>query len=255
MPELHDDVLAHRDWLLSFIHLPPRGTVIDLGCGDGHDLRTLAAMASGVPIRFVGLDASEQAVATARVRSATESRLQFEAYHLGSSLPFADASVDVVYSSNLLECLADPTTFAREIARILHPAGQVVVSHWDWDSQIFDGDNKPRVRRLVHAYADWQQEWMEHADAWMGRRLSGVLNASGYLEGEIHARVLLNTEYSDPWFGFTNAQAMRSLVKRGLADADDVQAFLSEQALLHEQRRYIYSITGYAYVGRPSSST
>ncbi len=34
-PEPHDDLRAHREWLLSFIRLPPGGTVVDLGCGSG----------------------------------------------------------------------------------------------------------------------------------------------------------------------------------------------------------------------------
>jgi hypothetical protein len=55
--------------------------------------------------------------------------------------------------------------------------------------------------------------------------------------------------YEAPFFGHDNAQAMRSLVKRGLADASDVDGFLRDQQELYEQGRYFYSITGFAYVG------
>lgn len=40
-PEPHDDLREHRDWLLSFVHLPPGGTLVDLGCGSGADLPAL----------------------------------------------------------------------------------------------------------------------------------------------------------------------------------------------------------------------
>ena len=124
------------------------------------------------------------------------------------------------------------------------------MGHWDWDSQLYDGTDKALVRRLVHAYADWKQAWMDHADGWMGRRLWGVFNATGLFEGRVEARVLTNTVYAAPHFGHENALAFRGLVKRGLADQDDFARFQKEQSELHEAGRYFYSITGYAYVGR-----
>lgn len=107
---------------------------------------------------------------------ACDARVSFRCEALGDRLPFDAQSVDLVYSHNLLECLADPGAFPREAARILRPSGQVVVGHWDWDTQLFDGADKALVRRFVAAFADWQQAWMAYAGGWMGRRLWGVFN-------------------------------------------------------------------------------
>jgi SAM-dependent methyltransferase len=218
--ELPPDRAAHRAWLTSLAALPPGGAAADLGCGRGEDLRQLAARLPGAGVP------------------------------LDERLPFADGALDLVYSHNLLECLADPRRAALEIARVLRPGGQVVVGHWDWDSQLFDGSDKALVRRLVAAYADWQQAWMAHADGWMGRRLWGIFNATGRFTGTVEARVLTNTRYEAPCFGHENAQAFRSLVKRGLASADDHARFARDQAELHARGRYFYAITGFAYVGR-----
>ena len=197
----------------------------------------------------MGVDASESGLAAAVVACAADPRLTLRHARLGDRLPFDDASVDLVYSHNLVECLPDARAFALEVARILRPGGQVVVGHWDWDSQLYDGADKALVRRLVAAYADWQQAWMEHADGWMGRRLWGVFNATGRFTGTVQARVLTNTVYDAPWFGHENARALRSLVKRGLAAAEDYERFEREQAELHACGRYFYAITGFAYVG------
>lgn len=97
--------------------------------------------------------------------------MSFRNARLSERLPFDDASFDLVYSHNLLECVPDARAVAEEVARILRPGGQAVIGHWDWDSQLYDSADKTLVRRLIAAYADWQQAWMEHADAWMGRRL------------------------------------------------------------------------------------
>lgn len=224
--------------------------VVDLGCGRGEDLRALGSRLRDLPIKLLGLDASEGSLTAARSEAAGDPRLTFEHHDLGQALPFEDGSIDIVYSNNFLECLADPNSFAREVARVLRPGGQLVMGHWDWDSQAFDGTDKSLIRRLVHAYSDWQQAWMEHSDPWMGRRLWGVLNSTNAFTGSVHARTLMNTEYCEPWFGHANARAFWSLVKRGLARAEDVEQFEQEQLRLYQEGRYFYSISGYAYVGQ-----
>jgi SAM-dependent methyltransferase len=246
---LSPDVLAHRDWLLSMAVLPESGAVVDLGCGAGADLLSLASRSRHPKHRFVGLDASEKSVTEARTQS-QDPRVEFGQARLEERLPFGDREFDVAYSSNLLECLADPIAFAAEVSRILKPGGIAVIGHWDWDSQVFDGSDKALVRHLVHAFADWKQAWMDHADGWMGRRLWGVFNHTGLFEGTTQARVLTNTIYEEPWYGYERAKDLRSIVKCGLASAADVASFTAEQEALAATDRYFYSITGYAFVGR-----
>ena len=250
-PELHHDFRAHRDWLLSFVHLPPGGTVVDLGCGSGGDLLALAERHADADARFVGIDASESGVRTAAARTADDPRVTVRQHRLdGGGVPLDDGSVDAVYSHNLVECMADPAAFAREVGRILRPGGVAVIAHWDFDSQVLDGTDRAAIRRLVHAFADWKQPWMEHADGWMGRRLWGVFAPTGLFDGAGHARVLTNTRYSAPWYGHARVQDFGSLVKRGLASQDDFRRVVADLEALDRAGRYFYSITGYVYVGR-----
>lgn len=245
-----DDVREHRDWLLALLPVPAGGHVVDLGCGRGGDLLRLAALHPGPTLRFTGLDAAEGSLAAARTAAAGDPRVAFARHHLADPLPFPDASVDAVFSHNLLECLRSPAAFVRETARVLRPARGVVVAHWDWDSQLWDGADRGRVRRVVHAFADWQQGWMEHGDGWMGRRLHGLFASSGAFAGRVHARVLTNTVFAAPWYGHARAHDVRSLVRHGLLAGDDADGFLAEQSRLHAEGRYFYGITGFAYAGR-----
>jgi SAM-dependent methyltransferase len=201
-------------------------------------------------LRIVGLDASARSIEAAVASGTGDPRVAFRQHDLSTQLPFESATVDVAYSNNLVECLRDRGAFAREVARVLKPGGWAVMAHWDWDSQLFDATDKSLVRWLVHAFADWQQAWMDFADGWMGRRLWGTFAATGVFEGTVHARVLTNTIYAPPWYGHARAQDFRALVKRGLATADDYERFIAEQEALSAQGRYFYSVTGFAYVGR-----
>ncbi len=254
MSTLPTDRAAHHGWLVSLTNLAHDGVAADLGCGSGGDLRLLAARHSAAGARLVGVDRSDAAEAGVATLAAADPRITFRRECLEEGIPFDDASLDLVYSNNLVECLPDPHAFALEVARVLRPGGQAVIAHWDWDSQLFDGSDKATVRRLVAAYTDWQQAWMDHADGWMGRRLRGVFDTTDCFAGSVHARVLINTAYEAPWFGHQNAGAIGSLVKRGLASAEDYARFVHDQRELQAQGRYFYSITGYAYVGYRSAS-
>lgn len=253
MTDTPPDRAAHRAWLVGLTGNVESGVVIDLGCGHGEDLRLLAARHSGTAVRFIGVDASADAVAAASSELGKDPRVTVRCGPLDGRLPFDDASVDLAYSHNLLECLPNPAGFACEVARILRPGGQLVIGHWDWDSQLFDGVDRALVRRLVHAFADWQQAWMAHADGWMGRRLWRVFQGAG-LEGTVHARVLTNTAYEPGWFGHENVQAFGALARRGLVPGEDYERFLAEQVALAAGGGYFYTITGFAYAGRRAAA-
>lgn len=250
------DRRQHREWLFAFADVPAGGVAVDLGCGRGGDLLAMADRHPAPASRFVGLDASPDTVAAASA-AATDARVVFDVADLDAALPFPDASTDLVFSQNLVECVGDRDGFVREVARVLRPGGVAVITHWDFDTQVFDGTDKALVRRLVHAYADLQQGWMRHADGWMGRRLHGLFAPTGLFDGAVHARVLTNTRYAAPLYGHAIAQSFRTLVRRGLVPADDVARFLGDLEVLDAAGRYFYSITGYAYVGsrRRDSST
>lgn len=245
-----DDVRHYRDWLLSFMSPMEPAAIVDLGCGSGEDLRALAARFRHPNTRLTGIDTSAKALETAAERTAADRRISLIQTRLDGRIPIGDSSLDVVYSKDLVECLPDRTGFAQEVARVLRPGGLAVIAHWDWDSQHFDGQDKALVRRIVHAFADWQQDWMECSDGWMGRRLWGTFNATGLFEGSAYAHVLTNTTYESPFFGYARAQDCRALVKRGLVSAEDYARFISEQEVLGREGRFFYSVTGYAFVGR-----
>ncbi|MEO8851466.1 MAG: class I SAM-dependent methyltransferase [Allobranchiibius sp.] len=49
-----------------------------------------------------------------------------------AALPIADASVDLVFSSNLWEHVLDPETVADELVRVVRPGGLVFLSYTNW---------------------------------------------------------------------------------------------------------------------------
>jgi len=252
-PDNGDALREHREWLLSFVPLTEPLALLDLGCGEGADLRALAGRTDNPASRLVGVDASSGAAGAARAQVGADHRVEIIHARLDVRLPFDDCAFDVVYSRNLLECLGDKSAFVAEVARVLRPGGTVVAAHWDWDTQLFDAADRALVRRLMQAFADWQQPWMDHADPWLGRRLWGLFSAAGQFRGGVHARTLVETTFAPGCYGYDRAHGFDDLVERGTVSADDHERFLSEQQSLDEQCRYFYSLTEFVYVGQRAS--
>ena len=99
---------------------PPR-MVLDLGCGRGDSVDRFRAHAPDVD--WLGIDIADSAEALARQR--TDAR--FVTYD-GTTIPLEDGSVDLVYSSQVLEHVRDPEGHLREIARVLRPGGRLIGS-------------------------------------------------------------------------------------------------------------------------------
>jgi ubiquinone/menaquinone biosynthesis C-methylase UbiE len=96
--------------------------VLEVGCGLGTDLRQFAKAGAIV----TGLDLSSKSLALARKG--------FDFFGLegtfvqgdGETLPFDDASFDVVYSWGVIHHSPDPPAVVREIHRVLKPGGQIL---------------------------------------------------------------------------------------------------------------------------------
>lgn len=243
------DTLAHRQWLTSYAELDAARLVVDLGCGSGQDLALLAGRATP-QVHFVGIDRSTTKLDEAKRLFGDDPRLTLVEQHLGAALPFANGEVDVVCSNNTIECIPDKTAFLKEVHRILRPGGQVIFAHWDWESQALDTPNRDLVRRIIQAFADWQQPWMEQVDGWMGRRLWSTFQRMRLFDGNVYARVLINTKYAEHLFGYALISEIDTLVNLRLVSPDDRDELCEHVKSLAARNEFFYSITGYVYVGK-----
>jgi len=98
-------------------YVPPAGRVLDVGCGSGE----IAVRAAAEGWRVVGCDVSPSMLAVSRRRTDAGRVSWVQVPRAGSPLPFAAARFDAVYSSSVLEYVADVDVHLAELGRILAP--------------------------------------------------------------------------------------------------------------------------------------
>jgi 2-polyprenyl-6-hydroxyphenyl methylase/3-demethylubiquinone-9 3-methyltransferase len=126
----------------------PKGkTALEVGCGGGILTEEIARMG----FTTTGVDPSQGSLVTAR-KHAEANGLDITYEHSsGESLPYADASFDVIFCCDVLEHVRDLPKVIAEINRVLKPGGTFV----------FDTLNRTFVSKLV-AIKIWQ-EWKRWA--------------------------------------------------------------------------------------------
>lgn len=134
---------SHKEDVLRLLREPkPRDRLLDVGCGTGHWSRFFASMGYEV----VGADLSERMIAVAKALAPAGCT-----FHVADacSLPFADASFDVVTAMSALEFIACVETALGEMARCTRAGGSILVGTLNRLSSL----NRKRLSRGQEPYA------------------------------------------------------------------------------------------------------
>ncbi|GAA6526721.1 class I SAM-dependent methyltransferase [Intrasporangium sp. DVR] len=137
-----DSIRELRRWL------PLEGaTVLDVGGGPGYFADSFLAAGA----RYAGLD-PDVGELTARGRAGVNT-----VRASGLELPVATASVDLAYSSNVLEHVPSPERMAEEMVRVTRSGGTIVISWTPWLSPWGGHETSPwhylGGRRAANRYA------------------------------------------------------------------------------------------------------
>ena len=133
-------------WGLSKVVIPEHANVLDIGCGGGRTLETLASLVKLG--KAVGIDYSEDSVAVARKRNQkliVSGRV--EVLHGSvSSMPFSDATFDSVTAVESYYFWPDIASDLAEIRRVMKPNGQLVIISGMYLGSKFDKRNMKLIR-------------------------------------------------------------------------------------------------------------
>jgi SAM-dependent methyltransferase len=136
---------------------------LDLGCGDG----TFTAELVRAGADAVGVDVAGAAIRRATARHPS---LDFRLAPIDGPLPFEDASLDVVWSSEVIEHVADTARWLSEVRRVLAPSGRLLLTT----------PSHGRMRLALGGVARFSEPLGDHLHLYTRRSLQEVLTEFGF---------------------------------------------------------------------------
>lgn len=109
--------------LISYLGLPDGASCLELGTGGGQNAIKYAEMGLFVH----GVDSSEELLKTARKLNVSRRHIEFSNVDLNASMPFEDATFDLVVVVGTLQYLMEPSACLKEVHRVLKPGGHFIV--------------------------------------------------------------------------------------------------------------------------------
>jgi SAM-dependent methyltransferase len=144
-------------------HVHAGESVLDLGCGDGWATGEIAALGA-CP---TGVEIAQAAVRRARRRQPATT---FELAPLDGPLPFGDGAFEVVWSSEVIEHVADTARWLSEARRVLTPRGRLLITT----------PNHSRLRLLAAGIEACSPPLGDHLHLYSSRSLREVLDEFGF---------------------------------------------------------------------------
>ena len=148
--------ITHAGRRAAVAHINARGgDVLEVGVGTG-----LSLEAYGRGLRVTGMDYSDDMLRKARARVAKLGLTHVAGLRQmdARALDFPDASFDTVAAMHVLSVVPEPGRVMTEIARVLRPGGQVVITnHFRHERGVWAG--LARVAAPLERVLGWQSDF------------------------------------------------------------------------------------------------
>lgn len=214
-----------REWTYQLLKGLPGEVAVDVGCGRGRAVAELSARG----IRTIGIDNSQQMIASARTRFPDEDFRVASA----EALPFADHSVNLYRAERVYQYLANPAAALREARRVLAPNGRIVLIDPDGDMWAIDADNQEMTRALMRAISN------TIANPWGARRYRNLLLDAGFVDVKVEVRTGIYTDFGQAALLVGMAKAG---VAAGVVTQEEADNWLEEQKRRDREDRFFMAM-------------
>ncbi len=213
--------------------------VIDVGCGTGDDVRTIAEIV-GERGHVIGVDSSAAMIAEARARGVPPNVEFVQAP--AEALPFEPASFDACRAERVFQHLSDPESAAAELRRVLRIEGKALLLDPDWETLMIGGADVDITRRMTRAFADSMTSPLA------GRNALRVLRRAGFRC--VIATPLVSAVTLASAFDRFISSAIDSAVRDGIVGNDEAIAWLHQLTEAEQRGEFLCCVTSVATVAK-----
>ena len=233
-------IRAVKPVMLDQMRLHRGQRVLEVGCGTGDDVRTIARRV-GPNGSVLGIDTSALVVAEAGRRS-TGRNLPVD-FRVGDAvaLDLPDATFDRCRAERLLmHAQGEPAEMVSAMTRVLRPGGRLVAFELDWDTLAIDGAEQELTRRIVRSYSDGV------ANGCVGRTLPRLLR-----DAELVDVVTIPHAVKIPFdfFGWVLSGHLDAAIAAGSFTPQELIGWWDQIDAAHARGRFYAAILGFVVAG------
>lgn len=210
-----------RQWVLGNLGVPPGGSILEAGCGNGASHGELHALV-GPRGRIVGIDPTKAFIETARCRSQQQGPAN-ATYEIGDvrALGCKEGEFDAVFCDKVLIHAGPAAAALREMTRVTRPGGGVGAIEW----LPFFAMSATDLVALAAFNEIFRKAVYEY---FVSVNLARHFHAAGLKNIRTHAFLAHTTSLDEPaWRAFIVHQ-MPMFVHAGLIEEPQASAFLKD---------------------------
>jgi ubiquinone/menaquinone biosynthesis C-methylase UbiE len=233
-------IRAVKPVMLDEMRLHRGQQVLEVGCGTGDDVRTIARRVCPDG-SVLGLDTSALVVAEATRRSRGRN-LPVE-FRVGDAvaLDLPDATFDRCRAERLLmHAHGEPAEMVEAMTRVLRPGGRLVAFELDWDTLAIDGAEQELTRRIVRSYSDGV------ANGCVGRTLPRLLRDAGLVDVVTLPHAV---EIPFDFFGWILSGHLDAAIAAGSFKPGELIGWWDAIDAAHARERFYAAILGFVVAG------
>lgn len=218
----------------------PGQHVLDVGCGVGQEVRTLAG-AVGPRGRVVGVDLGEAIIDEAQRRFAGSGLpVEFRVGNAGG-LDFPNDSFDLARAERVIEYVDDPRAMLAEMVRVIRPGGSVLLFDFDYRGSIVDASDRTLSRRIDQIVI------ASVPNGEIGAQLPRLCREAGLENIRVLPRMC-----SVPFFVYAamTKAATRDALAAGTLSAEEFRRWWDEMETAERNGRFFATFSGFVVTGR-----
>lgn len=216
---------------------------LEIGCGTGAVARALAKKEhfSGT---ITGVDQSESFINAASEFATAEGVGEYIEFQVcdGHRLDLQDGQFDIAIAHTLISHVTDPAVIIRELARVVHKGGKLVVFDGDYASLTYSIPDHEQGRRMDHALAT-----ASFNNPLIMRDLISILPKEGFNVLETKADVVSEIDHASYFKSFAETYAPY-VVSSGLMTAKEVDDWFAMINKAMDEETFFAACNYYTYI-------